>query len=135
MKKSLLKIEGLGKVNSQKLKKCGVTHQASLLKSCSTRSGRKNLAKESGISESKILKFVNRADLARIKGIGEEWSDLLEHSGVDTVKELAMRNAENLFEKMIKINKKKKLVRMAPSEKHLRKWIGQAKRMKRAVNY
>lgn len=82
-----------------------------------------------------ILEWVNRADLFRIKGVGEEYSDLLEAAGVDTVVELAKRDAGNLHEKMLAVNKEKKLVRKPPTQSQVRDWIEQAKKMPRAVTY
>jgi predicted flap endonuclease-1-like 5' DNA nuclease len=82
-----------------------------------------------------ILEWVNLADLMRIKGVGEEYSDLLEEAGVDTVAELANRKAENLFQKILEINKEKKLVRRPPVMKQVQKWVEQAKKLPRKVEY
>ena len=82
-----------------------------------------------------MLKFVNHADLIRIKGIGGEYAELLEASGVDTVKELAQRNAINLHDKMKTVNSEKKLVRQVASRSQVEEWIRQAKRLPRAVHY
>jgi predicted flap endonuclease-1-like 5' DNA nuclease len=82
-----------------------------------------------------ILKWVNRADLFRIKGVGEEYADLLEIAGVDTVPELAQRNAENLYQKVVEANQEKNLVRRLPSQSAVRDWIKQAKKLPRAINY
>ena len=100
-----------------------------------TPAGRKSIAADTGISEKLILRWVNMADLFRIKGVGEEYSDLLEAAGVDTVPELAQRNAENLHQKVEEVNAKKKLVRRVPSLKEIEDWTGQAKKLPRKVNY
>jgi predicted flap endonuclease-1-like 5' DNA nuclease len=81
------------------------------------------------------LKWVNRADLARIKGIGEEYADLLEVAGVDTVPELAQRNTENLYNKMVEVNAEKKLLRQVPAKSKVEDWVTQAKGLDRVVNY
>ncbi len=94
-----------------------------------------DLAATTGISEKLILRWVNMADLFRIKGVGEEYSDLLEASGVDTVPELAQRNAENLQAKMAEVNAEKKLVRRVPTLSEVTSWIDQAKALPRAVTY
>ena len=75
------------------------------------------------------------ADLFRVKGIGEEYSQLLEAAGVDTVKELRNRNAENLHAKMAEVNASKKLVRQLPYMKNVEKWIDQAKALDPKVTY
>ena len=81
------------------------------------------------------MKWVNRADLSRIKGIGEEYADLLEVAGVDTVPELGQRNAENLFNKMVEVNAEKKLVRQVPAQSKVEDWVKQAKGLDRVVTY
>lgn len=132
---SLVKIEGIGEVNAAKLAKAGVKTTDSLLEAGATRKGRDQLAKDSKVSVKRILTFVNKADLFRVKGIGEEYSDLLEVAGVDTVPELAQRNAANLHEAMKKANDKRNLVRRVPGEKLISGWIKQAKKLKRVVKY
>jgi predicted flap endonuclease-1-like 5' DNA nuclease len=91
-------IEGIGSVYARKLAACGVKSVRDLLTHGATPKGRLNLAKQAGISEDRILEWVNRADLYRIPGIRSEYSDLLEVAGVDTVVELATRNPANLLE-------------------------------------
>lgn len=132
---SLVKIEGIGEVNAAKLAKAGVKTTDSLLEAGATRKGRDQLAKDSKVSVKRILTFVNKADLFRVKGIGEEYSGLLEVAGVDTVPELAQRNAANLHEAMKKANDKRNLVRRVPGEKLISGWIKQAKKLKRVVKY
>jgi len=131
----LVEIEGIGPVNAEKLASAGVSSVAGLLQSGSTPKGRKEIAEKSGISDANILKWVNHADLFRIKGIGSEYSDLLEASGVDTVVELATRKPENLYKKMVEVNTEKKLVRQLPTEKQVSEWVEQAKALPRAVSY
>ena len=128
-------IEGIGPTNAKKLAKCNIKSVNGLLKSCASKKGRRQAAKDSGLDEKKILKWVNMADLYRIKGVGSEYSELLEAAGVDTIKELRNRNVENLHAKMLEVNKKKKLVRQAPSVKFVEKWVAQAKKLKPLVTY
>ena len=108
-------IEGIGPVVGGKLEKAGIVTVESLLESGATRSGRANIAKESGISESQVLEFVNMADLMRIKGVGAEFAEHLKAAGVDTIKELRTRNAENLQQKLEETNAAKSLTRKVPS--------------------
>lgn len=132
---SLLKIEGIGEKFAVKLQKAGVKKLEDLLTAGVTPKAREELAKKSDISEKLILEWVNLADLYRIKGVGEEYSDLLEEAGVDTVPELAQRNAENLFAKMVEVNEKKNLVNKLPSEKQVAGWVDQAKKLERIIKY
>jgi len=128
-------VEGIGEVYADNLRAVGVGSTESLLKAGCTPKGRKLLAESAGISESLILEWVNHVDLFRIKGIGEEYADLLEEAGVDTVPELAQRNPENLYEKLVEVNQQKKLVRVLPSAVKVRFWVTQAKSMPRVVEY
>jgi len=132
---SIKKIEGIGDVYADKFKMVGITSVEALLKAGATPKGREELAQRSGISGELILKWTNFADLFRIKGVGEEYSELLEAAGVDTVVELAQRKAENLLEKMAAVNEKKKLVRKMPVEKQVADWIAQAKKLPRVMTY
>ncbi len=128
-------IEGIGPAFGAKLKEAGVTTTDKYYDACRTKANRKALAQETGIDESKILKWANMADLFRVKGIGAQYAELLEASGVDTVKELAQRNAENLTAKMAEVNAEKKLVRVVPALKSVQGWIGQAKELPRGLEY
>ncbi len=128
-------IEGIGPAFAEKLKKAGVRTTATLLERAKDPKGRKELATASGIEESRVLKWANMADLMRIKGIGEEYSELLEAAGVDTVKELKHRNIANLAKAMADANAARKLVRLLPSEKAVAKWIAHAKTLPGMMSY
>lgn len=128
-------VEGIGPVLGEKFRAAGVNSTDKLLENTKTKTQRKNLAEATGISEKQILKFANMADLFRINGVGEEYSELLEAAGVDTVPELAMRNAENLTAKMEEVNEEKKLTRRTPSLKEVEKWIEEAKTLPRVLTY
>jgi len=131
----ITKIEGIGKSYAEKLKAMGIKTVEQLLEAGATPSGREKIAKELGVSPKVVLKWVNKADLMRIKGVGEEYSDLLEAAGVDSPAELARRNAENLLKKMEEVNKEKKLVRQLPYLKQVQKWIEQAKKLPKVVKH
>ena len=129
-------IEGIGPAFAEKLKKAGVRSVNALLNAGCTRKGRKQLSEKSGIDETLILKWVNFADLYRIKGVGSEYSELLEKAGVDTVKELAKRKPDNLYNKIVEVNSKKRaLVRQLPGMKIVQNWIEQAKKIDPKVTY
>lgn len=128
-------IEGIGPRFATKLKKAGITNTDRLLKEGATKKGRKNVASETGLEEKQILKWTNMADLMRIRGVGEEYSELLEAAGVDTVKELRNRKADNLHKKMVEVNSKKKLVRQLPGAGQVQKWVTHAKKLKPVMTY
>ena len=128
-------IEGIGPVFAKKLRANGVRSTGELLKRGASKKGRSALAEKTDISETLILEWVNLADLMRIKGIGEEYSDLLEEAGVDTIKELRNRVAKNLYAKVLEVNEAKKLVRRTPTLPQVEDWIAQAKKIEPKVTY
>lgn len=134
-KGKLTSIQGIGAANEAKLKAAGVTTVEELLKQGATPKGREDLAVKSGLSASQILKFVNHADLFRIKGIAGQTAELLEAAGVDSVTELAKRNAANLAVKLKEVNDARKLTGQVPTEKQVAEWIEAAKTLPRQVTY
>jgi predicted flap endonuclease-1-like 5' DNA nuclease len=131
----LIKIEGIGPVYEKNFAKLNIKTTSDLLEAGQTPTQRIELAKKTGISKKLILEWVNLSDLFRIKGVGEEYSDLLEEAGVDTVVELARRNPENLHAKIVEVNEKKDLVRRTPTLEEVTNWIKQAKQLPRKVEY
>ncbi len=128
-------ISGIGPAYGEKLHALGITTTEALLRAGATPKERQELAEKIAVSVEIILKWVNRADLMRITGIGEQYSDLLEAAGVDTVPELAQRNPDNLHQKLVEINTEKHLVRRLPARDMVADWIEQAKGLERAVSY
>lgn len=128
-------VSDIGEDNAGKLKKVGVDTPQKLLEQGATSRGRRELAKETGISAKLILRWVNEVDLYRINGLGKEYANLLEVSGVDTVPELAQRNAANLHKKVIAINEEKRLVQHVPSLAEVEDWVSQAKQLPRVITY
>ncbi len=131
----LTEVEGIGATYAEKLAQVGITTTKVLLEKGATPKGRAEIAEESGVSGKLILKWLNRADLFRVKGIGEEYADLLEVAGVDTVPALAQRNPENLYHKLAEVNADKKLVRKVPSLSQVNGWVAQAKELPRVLTY
>jgi predicted flap endonuclease-1-like 5' DNA nuclease len=131
----IIEIEGIGPVYAEKLVALGILTTEQLLESCGSKNGRMTASEKTGISEKLILEWVNHADLYRIKGVAEEYSDLLEEAGVDTVAELAQRNPENLYAKLLEVNEAKSLVRRTPWLNSVQTWIEQAKTLPRKVEY
>jgi len=131
----LIEMEGVGPVYAEALQKAGVGSIEALLEKGATPAGRNELALASQISGKLILEWVNRADLFRIKGVGSEYSDLLEEAGVDTVVELAHRDPKSLFDKMVAVNAEKNLVRKLPALSQVQSWVAQAKLLPRKIHY
>ena len=132
---SVIDIEGIGEIYARKLHEAGVATMEELLQQGATPGGRKELAEKTGIGDRLILKWVNRADLFRVKGVGEHYSDLLAAAGVETVLELAQRRADHLHQKMVETNQAKRLVRVVPGPEQVAEWVQQAHKLPRVVSY
>ena len=130
---AVLSLEGINDVYGLKLVAAGVTSLEQLLEKGRDKHGRKELAVATGISEETILRLVNRADLARVKGAGAAYAELLEAAGVGTLFEFSQRNPANLYAKMQAVNKLKKLVQLLPSVDQVKEWVNQAKKLPRMV--
>ena len=128
-------VEGIGSVLGEKFRAAGVKDTDALLKSALTPGQRKALAEKTGLSEARVLKFTNMVDLYRVSGVGSEYAELLEVAGVDTVPELATRNAASLTQAMAAVNQEKKLTRQVPTESEVAKWVEQAKGLPRMLEY
>lgn len=129
-------IEGIGPAYAQKLRKVGIKTTGALLKRASDARGRKALADATGLSDGVILKWVNMADLLRVRGVGGEYAELLEKAGVDTIKELRHRNPDNLHARMVELNRNgHAVVRRVPSLRQVHNWIGNAQEIAPAISY
>jgi predicted flap endonuclease-1-like 5' DNA nuclease len=131
----IIAIEGIGPVYREKLRAVGIRSTMQLLKHSRTPKSRSKLVAESGIGHKLILEWANHADLMRIKGIGGQYSDLLEATGVDTVKELAKRNGQNIHSAILKVNEKKRLVRRPPALGEVKRWVERAKKLRPMLEY
>ena len=131
----IIDIEGIGEAYAPKLIKAGIVKVEDLLKKCAAPKGRAALAAETGISEKLILKWTNHADLFRVKGVGPQFSELLEAAGVDTVKEFRHRVAENLQPKLEETNAAKNICNRVPAVSEIQKMIDQAKELEPRVSY
>ncbi|MEA3207682.1 MAG: hypothetical protein QOE70_739 [Chthoniobacter sp.] len=134
-KGKLTSIQGIADATEAKLNGAGVTSVDELLEKGATPKGREDLAAKSGVPAAQILKFVNYADLFRIKGIAGQTAELLEAAGVNTVAELAQRNPANLAAKLKEVNDAKKLTGKVPAEKQVGEWIETAKTLPKKVTY
>ncbi|NIM93981.1 MAG: DUF4332 domain-containing protein [Anaerolineales bacterium] len=129
------KIEGIGPYYAKKLIKVEVKTTNDLLMMGASKGGRQELPEITDIPEKLILEWVNLADLMRIKGVGEEYSDLLEEAGVDSVIELRHRRPDNLHAKILEVNEEKRLVRRPPSLSMVESWVMQAEKLKPIVSH
>lgn len=128
-------IEGIGEVYGAKLAEAGIKTTDELLEKCATPKGRAALEETTGIAHALILKWTNHADLMRINGIAGQFAELLEAAGVDTVKELRNRNAENLQAKCEEINAQKNLCNRVPAVSEVERMIAQAKELEAVITY
>ena len=131
----IIDVEGIGTSSAAKLVEAGIETTQAFLEQAATDAGRAALAIKTGISQNLLLEWVNHVDLMRIKGVGSEFSDLLEAAGVDSCTELAQRNATNLLAKVIDLNATKKLVRQLPTEQQIQAWIDEAKTLPKLISH
>ena len=138
---SIEAIEGIGPANGTKLRDAGIKTCANLLAACCDKKGRKATSEATGIGEGPLLEWANRADLMRVRGVGSEYSDLLEAAGVDTVKELRRRKPENLTAAMVDCNDahvkktKRSIVRRTPSLSEVTRWVEHAKTLDPVITH
>lgn len=120
-------IEGIGPAYKEKLAAVGITNTDQLLEKCASAAGRKAVEKESELTAKQLLVWADVADLMRVNGVGRQFGELLKAAGVDTIKELATRRADNLTVKLAEVNAEKKLAKAVPSESQVQGWIDSAK--------
>ncbi|WP_192350105.1 DUF4332 domain-containing protein [Algoriphagus sp. Y33] len=135
MGKPITMIESIGPAMKEKLAAANISTVEGLLEKGASKSGRKAIAEASGLDESRILVWVNMADLFRINGVASQFAELLKAAGVDTVKELRTRNAENLYEALVKTQEEKGLTRVVPPASKVSDFIEQAKVLEPMVTY
>jgi predicted flap endonuclease-1-like 5' DNA nuclease len=131
---SIDELGGLSIASARSLRQARIRTTEALLKRCSTRRGRRELADRTGITEAQVVTWVNRADLMRIKGIGGEYANLLEACGVYTVKDLRRRSVASLTRKMTEINGDGKVVHRLPTEGMVGRWIAIAGEVEPVIN-
>ena len=131
----IAKVEGIGEAFGQQLAAIGIATTQALLARGATPPGRRQIAEQTGIAPALVLRWVNHVDLFRIKGVGEEYAELLEAAGVDTVPELARRTHLGLYQRLVETNKAKRLVRQLPSAKQVAAWVAHAKALPRLLTY
>jgi len=133
---NILEVEGISATYAAKLAEAGVTTTDALLERGAKPSGRQALEAKTGISGKLILEWVNHVDLMRLKGVGSEYSDLLEAAGVDSPAELAGRNAANLATTLAEVVAARPgIVRRTPSESEVSGWIAEAKTLRKVVEH
>jgi predicted flap endonuclease-1-like 5' DNA nuclease len=128
-------IKGVTPDLEAKLKEQGISNSDQLLEAGATPAHRRELAGKLGVDQKALLELLNRADLARVKGIGGVFADLLENAGVDTVKELAGRVPANLHAKLVQVNAEHKLAHHVPTEEQVVDWVKQAKELPKLLQY
>jgi predicted flap endonuclease-1-like 5' DNA nuclease len=132
---TLLSFEGISVAQVNRLAKAGIRSLQALFKRGATSKGRREIANQSGIDERAILDWVSRADMLRVRGIGHTYAELLEQAGVDTPVELAHRAPQNLYQRLIQVNREKNLLRRTPSLKQVEDWVHTARNLPRVVEY
>jgi len=135
MPASISELEGLGSNFAVKMKKVGIRTTAKLLETAKSLKGRQTLSEKTEIDAVQLLRVANLIDRMRIKGVGQDYAELLEAAGVVTIRELRYRNPARLAQAMAKANDKRKLVRVLPSEHTVERWIDYAKKLPVKISY
>ncbi len=135
MKLQVTELHGVSAGLAAKLKAQGIHNSDQLLGVVGSSAGRQQLAKSLGVGVAAVLELGNRADLARIRGVGKVYSNLLEDVGVDTVPELAKRRPDNLHAKIAETYAQKKLKGRVPSLVEVESWVAQAKNLPKILEY
>ena len=128
-------IEGIGPAYAEKLATAEITTTDHLLEQCCSAAGRKAIGSATGVGESLLLKWANMADMMRVNGVARQYAELLEASGVDTVKELRTRRSDNLAAKMAETNESKNLCKSVPSADTIQGWIDQAQSLEPRITH
>jgi predicted flap endonuclease-1-like 5' DNA nuclease len=128
-------LKGIGSSLVQKLERKGIVDSDHLLDAAKSPAERANLADKVGVESRAILELANRADLSRVNGVAGVYSDMLEHAGVDTVKELATRRPENLQGKIEEVNSAHQLSDRTPTLAMVEDWVDQAKTLPKLLTY
>lgn len=131
----IYELRGLSEDVASRLRTHGIANSDQLLEAARTPAGRQELAGKIGIEARAVLELANRADLARVRGVAGVFGDLLEHAGVDTVKELATRNPENLHNTLVATNAREHVAGRDPSAGMVADWVSQAKALTPAIEY
>src|SRR5919106_2639630 len=119
-------VAGIGHREATRLRKAGVRTSKSLAEYASTRRGRSELAKKTGLTPKDLQLWVHHADLLRVRGVGAEYAILLVEAGVDTLRDLRRRNPTALLAKIIGMNGSQKVVDRLPTEAMVQGWIADA---------
>jgi predicted RecB family nuclease len=135
MPSSISDLEGLGPGFAIQMKKVGIRTTEKLLETAKSLKGRQMLAEKTDITQDLLLRVANMIDRMRIKGVGQDYAELLEAAGVKTIKELRYRNPARLAEAMAQANLERKLVRVLPSEHTVGRWIDDAKKLPVKISY
>jgi len=128
-------IEDIGSRHRARLKAADLRSCRALLEAGATKRGRRILAETVGVSESRVLEWVHKADLMRINGISTRYAQLLEATGVDSIRKLRKRRPAQLHQSLVAedAKRRKRLVSRLPSKKEVGAWVRQAKKLPQVV--
>ncbi len=135
MKYRIETLPGIGQEEARALRAAQVTTVARLLRECAVPAHRNRLAQKTGIAEESLLRWASAAELLRIKGIGPQYSELLERSGVGGLGMLRQRDHQELTRQMDEINQLKNIARQAPSVVQVRRWVREARELPLIVQH
>ncbi len=130
----LNKLYGMDDASEARLKAYGIKYTDDLLAACADNNGVEKLAVATGVAPDQLVTIVHRADLERIRGIGDAYIVLLEEVGVHSAEELALVKPEDLRERLNKVNEEKKLVGRIPALAMVNGWVRRAQYLTQSKN-
>ena len=124
-------IEDIGAPHRPRRPAADLSSSEALLRAGATRRGRRLIAETVGVAETRVLEWVHKADLMRIKGISTRYSQLLEAVDIDSVRKLKKCRPAQLYRSLLLENsqRRKRLVGRTPSAKQVGQWVKQARRL------
>lgn len=128
------KLRGISIDIRNRLKRQGISYTHQLLREAGGAEQRRLLAARGQIDEAALGRLVRRADLARVKGIGAIFADMLELIGVDEVATLARQEPAGLHRRLYQLNAAERLARRAPTPEEVQDWITQARALPALVD-
>ncbi|MCH7586228.1 MAG: DUF4332 domain-containing protein [Acidobacteria bacterium] len=130
----LEKLQGISKAQIAKLHKAGISVLDSLLVKGSTLEGRAELSLQTRIASNRIMNWVHRADLMRVRGIDDDYARVLARAGVTSIVDLSTRNPHQLADE-VRVAAVIEDVQRVPRQATLKKWVEEARHRVRHVWY
>ena len=129
------KLRGVPPRARLRLKSQRITTCAQLLSTAGDAVSRAALVETTGIDTDVLLRLVQRADMARIRGIGTVFGLMLEELDIPDVEQLARQTPGELHAALRAYNLEERLARRSPTMEEVVDWIETAQSLPVIVSY